>query len=1098
MTRPRSRRSPRRPVPSRRRRGPRASDDASVPPDRPNLLIRASAGTGKTYQLSGQFIDRLRITGPDRILAATFTRAAAGEILERVLLRLAEAARNPDKLRELAEQIGSRNGRPLTREECLERLAALTRELHRVRIGTLDSFFIQLARCFSLELGLPPAWAILDVIEEDQLVTQAIERLLHHDQQANGGSGGDVGRLLNLLGKGDAARNITALLRRTVRDFAAAYQETEPDAWRQVPEPPPLSAEELQEALEALDRVELPEAWEEARTRESQCARDGQWEEFLKQGIAAKVAAGDTTYRRQPIPREALSVYQQLVGHARAVLIRQLASRTRVTWDILDRLAAELAALKQQHCGWTFDDVTRAIGRGWRQAAIDQLDFRLDASIEHLLLDEFQDTSVPQWQALEPLAQCVTADPRMSLFCVGDQKQAIYGWRGGAAELFDALHDRLPQIEEQTLARSYRSSPAVIEAVNRIGEGLHRHPDAGELATAIHRWQKRFKTHETAQADLPGWVTLETPPEEPEGDVLTFAVQRIAETHRRIPAATIGVLAVKNDTVVHLARELRRMGIDVSEEGGRALTDAVAVQLILSLLHLADHPGDTAARFHVATSPLGEAIGLREEAEPDEVHHLAARIRRELLERGYGRCVADWARHLVPSCDSRGVGRLTQLVNIAHDYTPHATLRTSDFITFVEAQEVVQPSESRVRLMTIHRAKGLEFDVVFLPELDGKLIPKTPQFVFHRPSPVEPPDVVIRYAPEGLVSLLPEDLQQVFQADKVRRYEERLCVLYVAVTRARHALHLLVAPAVPTSSSRTGASGPSSLPKTMAGLLRAALTDGGPLPPGQVLTIAGEQKWHRRAPHLAAGRAGAAAARTPSPPPPLRIRLAPPRPDSLAQLDEVQPSRHGAKLVRMSEVLSPPSSARARGSLIHAWFEQVEWLEEGLPDDALLRQIARRWEWHDREIEQALREFHAMFRQPEIARVLSRSAYQGPHGLFAAALAGIASPQDVAIRVQNERRFVAPVEKLLIRGSMDRLVLLEHGGEPLAADICDYKTDFLEGLDAAEVDERLAGYREQLQLYARAAAHILELPADRVTARLILLGVGRVEPVPCP
>jgi ATP-dependent exoDNAse (exonuclease V) beta subunit len=1074
------------------RRGTRQADDDPAPPSRPNLLIRASAGTGKTYQLSGQYIDRLRITEPDRILAVTFTRAAAGEILERVLLRLAEAALEPEKLRELSQQLGPLHGAPLTSEECLERLAALTRQLHRVRIGTLDSFFIQLAQCYSLELGLSPGWTILESIEEDQLLTAAIERLLHNDQH-NGGPGGDVARLLNLLSKGDSARNVASLLRSTVRSFSTAYQDTGPEAWRQVPEPPPLSAEELREAVEALERIELPEPLGKLRSRESEYARDGLWEEFLNQGIAAKVAAGETIYKRTPLPAKAVRIYQKLVSHASAVLIRQLASRTAVTWDLLDRLHAELTALKQQHRGWTFEDVTRTIARGWQHSAFEHLDFRLDASIEHLLLDEFQDTSVPQWQALEPLAQRVAENRGMSLFCVGDQKQAIYGWRGGVAELFDALHERLPQLQEQTLDRSYRSSPAVIEAVNRMSQGLHHHPEQGELATAIRRFQERFVEHQTANRDLPGWVTLETPPASLEGDVFAFAVQRIQETHARLPSASLGVLAVKNETVAHLARELRRKGIDVSEEGGRALNDSVAVQLILSLLRLADHPGDTAARFHVATSPLGEAIGLGEEASPEEVHHLATRIRRDLMEHGYGCCVANWARALAPSCDSRGVGRLTQLVNIAYDYTPHATLRTSDFIVYVEAQEVLQPSASRVRLMTIHRAKGLEFDIVFLPELDNPLLPQTPQYVSRRPKPVEPPDAVIRYANQQLVNLLPEDLQQVFQADKVRRSEERLCVLYVAVTRARHALHLLVKPSSPPSKSRKRSQADSKLPQTMAGLLRAALTDGGPLPPGTVLTISGDPEWHSRVPELARG------AEAPSPPqPPLRIRLAPPRHDSISRLEEVQPSRHRQGRIRMTDIFSPPSAARSRGSLLHAWFEQIAWLDDGPPDDELLLWIAYRWELPEIDIPQAIEDFRAMLAMPSIASILSRRAYQGPQGLFGAALAEVPSPPQATLRVRTEHRFAAPVDNLLIRGSMDRLVLLEHHGKTLAADICDYKTDLLEGLDPAVVEERLAGYREQLRLYARAAAHQFELPDDRVSARLILLGPGRVEPVTFP
>lgn len=101
----------------------------------------------------------------------------------------------------------------------------------------------------------------------------------------------------------------------------------------------------------------------------------------------------------------------------------------------------------------------------------------------------------------------------------------------------------------------------------------------------------------------------------------------------------------------------------------------------------------------------------------------------------------------------------------------------------------------------------------------------------------------------------------------------------------------------------------------------------------------------------------------------------------------------------------------------------------------------------------------------------------------------------LTVRVQNERRFAVPIDGEMIRGCMDRLVLLEQHDRVLAADVCDYKTDLLEGLDPLLVDERLAGYRRQLRLYARAAARLYALPEERVTARLFLLGPGRVEDV---
>ena len=160
---------------------------------RPHMVIRASAGSGKTYQLSTRYIARLAQTTPDRILATTFTRKAAGEILERILRRLAEAALDDERRAQLAAAL-ERPG--LSREQCLQWLVAVTRNLHRVRVATLDSFFSRVAGSFALELGLPPGWALLDESQDDQLRSRAVEAVLRE------GDRHDLVKLIHLLSKG--------------------------------------------------------------------------------------------------------------------------------------------------------------------------------------------------------------------------------------------------------------------------------------------------------------------------------------------------------------------------------------------------------------------------------------------------------------------------------------------------------------------------------------------------------------------------------------------------------------------------------------------------------------------------------------------------------------------------------------------------------------------------------------------------------------------------------------------------------------------------------------------------------------------------------
>ena len=153
----------------------------------PHQLLMASAGTGKTFQLANHFAGLL-VCGvePDRVLATTFTRKAAGEILDRVLGRVREAAQDDAKGAEargfLLKTIERLNpeaaSEGLTAEHCTQVLGALVRRIDRFQIRTLDAFFVRLARLFAMELEIAPEWRITDVVEERALVSESVARVL--------------------------------------------------------------------------------------------------------------------------------------------------------------------------------------------------------------------------------------------------------------------------------------------------------------------------------------------------------------------------------------------------------------------------------------------------------------------------------------------------------------------------------------------------------------------------------------------------------------------------------------------------------------------------------------------------------------------------------------------------------------------------------------------------------------------------------------------------------------------------------------------------------------------------------------------------------
>src|SRR5262249_33131608 len=147
---------------------------------------------------------------------------------------------------------------------------------------------------------------------------------------------------------------------------------------------------------------------------------------------------------------------------------------------------------------------------------------------------------------------------------------------------------------------------------------------------------------------------------------------------------------------------------------------------------------------------------------------------------------------LAPACDERDLSRLQQLLNCAYDFQARSTLRADDFVKWVRQRKVSDPTSADVKVMTIHRAKGLEFDAVILAELDPCLLPgQNPAFVVGRDSSFDV-NFVCRYANETTQSLLKPEEQLGFEQDRQQRVEESLSMLYVAMTRAKHALYMFI------------------------------------------------------------------------------------------------------------------------------------------------------------------------------------------------------------------------------------------------------------------------------------------------------------------
>ena len=643
----------------------------------PNTIIRASAGTGKTFALSNRYLQLLASgVEPESILATTFTRKGAGEILDRIIQRLADAALEDAAAEKLSAEIEWQ----LPRQRAAKILHELLGNLHRLEISTLDSFFHRVAKAFSLELGLPPNWDIVEQQQIDDLSDDVIQTVLHNDSVHN---------LLHMMSKGEAQRRVASLIRDAVKDIYGIFVEANTrEVWDQLPEcKTRLSQAELDEVTAQVQAVtfkkgkQLPEHWAIVQS----IVGNGDWEGLVKTKSFQNVLNGINKFGSSKLTPEIVAIYQKLIPHCRAVVTDRLISQNRSTFELLSQFGALLERIKDETGQLRFDDVANRLLAFVSIWDAEQFTFRLDHQIKHLLLDEFQDTSPVQWEVIQPFARQVTeVDSMRSFFCVGDMKQAIYGWRGGVAEIFELVDSELSNLDQaESLTKSYRSSQPVIDVVNQVFINLAQFSSKDAVVDeAIESWPAWFGEHETVQKDLEGYFSFEYGDDCSDADkksrnsqhlvpsarnekMYVATIERIKQLSEAIPEhQTIGVLVRTNDEVGELIFRLQQAGIAASEEGGNAITDSAAVEIILSAICLADHPSDDLARFHVSHSPLADEFGLKPEDDVTQsenklaVARGAADMRARLVRNGYGPTVEALARKLTPTCTRRELIRL--------------------------------------------------------------------------------------------------------------------------------------------------------------------------------------------------------------------------------------------------------------------------------------------------------------------------------------------------------------------------------------------------------------------------------------------------------
>ena len=1072
-------------------------------------LVAASAGFGKTHRLASRLIALFVDTSAapvraDAVAALTFSRAAAGEIFDTVVRRLASAARDEDGLAWEIGQNSELDGQtPLAAMRGA--LRGLLAEMHTAFIGTIDGFFLRTLQAFAPDLGVTGDIAMLD---EHELATvqEDLLRAILATQEGRAARSG-LAEAFKDASSGNEAK--------TVSDTIAELTSTWHDLFLRAPaaerwgEPNAIWQGRSQWLFDSLPSIDdtigaLRASLADSGQSEKQLAK---WEELFDQArsftptsrvplgtgslfwklleVAEDLAAGHavlTNFRKTDLSPDTCRHALELVRHIMNCELRNRLRATRGIRELLARYEDVYQRRLRRQGRLVFDDVPALLaGRAttpleqWEPQSADlamaHLNYRLDGRLDHWALDEFQDTSRRQWAILHDLVEEVLhgAPPARSFFAVGDVKQAIYGWRGGDVRLMSDLRSHYATgpdapLRTSQLPRSYRSSQSVLDFVNTVFENPDGWP-ARVPCAARERWREPgvWCRHEAAR-DKRGFACLlqtqraERGSGEPDPRHLCAAAV-LADLAPTRNGLSVAVLVRSNHHGAEITRFLREQGIDARWDGDALIADNPDVAALLATLRAAAHPADTLAARHRDMTPLAARLGKA--AEPRS-------LLRTVEERGFEAVVAQLVQALRDQGELNDFAafRFRQIRDAAQRFDAAGTTDVLDFVRFVESFTVRDlPPECGVRVMTLHRSKGLGFDAVILPDLDDARIDD-----LNRHEGISA--CTDEGDPERIRWFLDLPPRAICEADPVlaeHRHRlvddnafEALCLLYVGMTRAKQGLVVLTNKPGPSSKTVTMGSFLQHT-STGAGQGRGALDEIPGLPEHQVLYANGDVGWHRK--------------RTDTAPPvspvvtPLPAFADSARSRSVPQHRRRLPSAPAHEVPAATLLARRNAAATGFGTLIHALFEQLSWLDEEPLDHVVARWRTNHPDAPTDLLERAERDVRNCLNAPSVRRLFTRP--DGP------------------VDVRREQPFELLLDGRWVSGVFDRVVLRgDGGGGEWQAEIVDFKSDRVN--DDASLSRAVESHRPQMQLYRKALARITGIPRERVSAILLFTGVRTI------
>ena len=738
-----------------------------------NVLIEASAGTGKTQALAERLIELIRLgVKPQEIVALTFSRAAAGEIFERFVTLLAEKI------------------------EKGEADAALLREViatqHLSQIGTLDSFLMRIVRSFPLELGLQGKLAMMNDYEAASERARVSFGILRRTDAA-------LKRAFNeafaLAMNRENVRSFTDTYRKFISEwhekFLALPLESAWNKFQGLGLRSNVSGPGFQRPECAPDELNDFYAWVRD-FRGSFAGVKGLAKKFLELGdelYSGSTVEVDFSRKHHVFAGEDAKNIRAAIDYVLGYVLRMKVEMAKGIYTLVSSFEGEYAKKVRQAGRLVFADVPRLI-LGLGDDARLALEYRMDAKIRAWALDEFQDTSREQWTVLGGLIEeAKQSGGEKSVFVVGDRKQAIYGWRNGDVRIFTGERESGAYRTDE-LKKSWRSGEPIVEAINRVFVD-------GRLRDEFPAWEA--PRHETAKPELGGFVqTVESlgPKMDDFIEPVYNALKAVDPVGRGISAA---VLVRTNTFGELLATKLKRRGLDgVVWEGESDILDTPALLAFVDTLYLADHPGDKQAYEHFRRSPLARAKYGEKIPEAAEISgEFALAFATKGLVRTFRELRACLPEEPSEAWSAFTEDRFTDMLRAAAEFelTLEPGVRLADFVSFLAAKKkrtVAEPG--KIRILTIHRSKGLGFDYVVLPLYEHDALDAEPD------GPLVGEDWILPDPGARVTGAMPE-LCAAARRRRDRAEQEALCTYYVAMTRAKRAMTIVLHPESKTTSS---------------------------------------------------------------------------------------------------------------------------------------------------------------------------------------------------------------------------------------------------------------------------------------------------------